>query len=107
MLNKIKEVWNSWSDQGLKLPFVHDQTTKKPSVTLLTYYIMFLMTIFSLIALHFKIELIIATSITIISWVLSFIFYRLRRLNNAKIDLDDKTIELSSDKGSKEDVEDS
>jgi hypothetical protein len=54
------------------------------------------MTIGSIGWLHFQSEPIIATPLTMLFWVLSYIFYRLRKLDKAKISLEDKSIELDS-----------
>lgn len=98
ILSKLKEGLDAACTHGLKFPFAHDPVTKKPSVTLLSYYIGLYLSVGSLIHLHFKSEPIIATSATIMFWVLSYIFYRLRKLDSAKISLEDKSIELNADK---------
>lgn len=94
MLVKLLEIWKKWSDEGMKLPFVFDSRTKKPSITLLFAYVTFINMIISLILLHVWQSLLIATSASILVWVIAVIFYRLRNLDKAKIDLDDKSIEL-------------
>lgn len=81
---------------GLKFPFAYDPTEKKPSITLLTYYIALYMAIGSLIWIHFRPESLIPTSLTILFWTLSYIFYRIRKLDKAKVSLEDKSIELES-----------
>lgn len=100
LFKKIKDLIDSACSNGLKFPFAYDPVQKKPSVTLLTYYIALYMTIGSLLWLHFKAEPIVVTSLTMLFWVLSYIFYRLRKLDKAKVSLEDKSIELDS--GSKE-----
>jgi hypothetical protein len=96
--SKAKEALDSACTNGLKFPFAHDPVTKKPSVTLLSYYLGLYMSVGSLIYLHIKSEPIIATSATILFWVLTYIFYRIRKLDSAKISLEDKSIELKVDK---------
>lgn len=96
MLKKFAETWERWSVKGLNLPKANDPIPDKPSVTLLAFYLMLMLTIASLVALHFKIELLVATTMTLLAWAMSFIFYKLRRLDKAKLDLDDKSIELDA-----------
>ena len=96
MFKKLKEFWEKSSSRGLYLPKAHDPIPDKPSVTLLAFYMMLMLAFTSLIALHFKGELLVATTMTLLAWAMSFIFYKIRRLDKAKLDLDDKSIELDS-----------
>lgn len=98
IFSTIKKSIHDACDHGLKFPFAHDPVQKKPSITLLTYYISFYMSVVSLVWLHFSQESVVATSLTMLFWVLSYIFYRLRKLDKAKISLEDKSIELGSSK---------
>lgn len=95
-MNKIKELWKEFCIKGMHLPFAHDPVTGKPSVTLLFPYLTFVITVISIIALHFKPSLVFATSMCIIFWALSVVFYMLRKLSKAKFDLDNKSLELDS-----------
>lgn len=95
MLNKLKELWVKSSEEGIKFPYAYDAEREEPSVTLLIMYLASVMTIVSLVALHFT-DTFIASVTTISFWALTTIFYRLRNLDKAKIDLDDKSIELES-----------
>lgn len=97
LFSNIKKSIDNACNNGIKFPFAYDPIQKKPSVTLLTYYIALYMTIASIGWIHFKSEPIIATSLTMMFWVLSYIFYRLRKLDKAKISLEDKSIELDAD----------
>ncbi len=94
MLDKILTKWRDWSHSGLRLPFIYDPSTNGPSITLMFPYITFLLAILSTIALHFKVELFVATSTTLMFWLVSTILYMIRRITKAKIDLDDKSVEL-------------
>ena len=96
MLSKISALWQKWSDVGMRFPYAYDPTTGKPSITLLQFYVSWVVVFCSLFALHFKASLWPATAGCMLWWVLSVIFYRMRRLDKAKIDLDDKSIELES-----------
>ena len=90
----IVNFWKSISKNGMYMPFIHDARTGKASITLLFAYLTFALAFISTIALHFSIGLTVATFTSILFWVISVIFYRLRNLDKAKIDLDDRSIEL-------------
>lgn len=96
MISKLKEGLKNACENGLRFPYAHDPISKKPSVTLLTYYTSFYMTVGSLIYLHSKSDPITAAAMTMLFWVLSYIFYRIRKLDKAKISLKDKSIELDA-----------
>lgn len=96
MFNGLKRLWVEGSAKGWHFPFIHDPVTKKPSITLLFPYATFVLSVASLIALHFKPSLIIATSTSLVFWALSVVFYMLRKLSKAKFDLEDKSFELDS-----------
>lgn len=104
MFEKILLKWRSWATNGIYLPFIHDPSTKTPSITLLFPYVTFALSVASIIALHFKIELFVATTTTLMFWLVSTILYMIRRITKAKIDLDDKSVELDGgeDSGTKE-----
>lgn len=90
-----------WAKRGMYFPFVHDPTTKQPSVTLMFFYLSFMLALgiitVSSVAQLIKGENVMATVMPMMLAVVGFIFYRLRNLDRVKIDLDDKEIELSSD----------
>ena len=93
-MKKFLEAWKKWSIEGMNFPFLHDPVTKKPSITLLFPYITFTLTVISLILLHIWQSLLVATAMSMLFWVLSTVFYMLRKLHKAKIDLNDQSIEL-------------
>lgn len=95
MWNKIKAFFEFASKNGLYLPMAYDATTKKPSVTLLAFYLGVLVSFCSVVAMHFFPKLWDATIAALTFFVLTFIFYRMRRLANVKMDLDDKSLEFS------------
>ena len=95
ILQKLGNFWENISKRGIYAPFIHDARTGKPSITLFFAYTTFTIAIISTIALHFNIGLTVATFTSILFWVISVIFYRLRNLDKAKIDLDDRSIELN------------
>ena len=83
--------------EGLPLPLAHDGATGKPSVTLFFVYLSNILAIASLITLHIaadKITASIMTCIYAITWVILYMF---RALQKAKIDFDDKSIELEGE----------
>ena len=82
---------------SLNLPHAYDPATKKPSFRLLTAYVSFALTIISLVLLHIWPNLLVATSMSMLFACLNMIFYMLKKLSRAKIDLDDKEISLDSE----------
>lgn len=95
MLNRLLAFIGS---KGLPLPHAYDPALKQPSFRLLTAYSSFLLAIGSLIALHFNSEIFVASAMSIAFFALNMIFYMLKKLYSAKIDLDDKEISLNSEK---------
>lgn len=96
MLDKIKEFFKFGAEKGLNFPFANDAVYKKPSVTLFFAYISFYIAAISLIILHFRETPLVATTMSFIFTGMMIIFYLIRSLSKAKIDLDDKSIELES-----------
>ena len=96
-MSKLKELFVRWSTKGMKLPFVYDPESKAPSVTLSFAYITFFLTVISVAVLHFRADPMVASGGALIFWVLATVFYRLRKLDKVKIDLDDQEIELDSE----------
>jgi hypothetical protein len=90
--------FEKWSKRGLYLPYAFDALSGKPSITLLFNYVVSVVTLTSVISLHFDQSLMSATIVTITLWVLSTIFYMLRKLTSAKIDISEQSIELNGDK---------
>lgn len=101
MLDKILAKIKEWSETGMKWPFVHDPTSKSPSVTLMFFYISFFMAaLFVGLSSGMQVakgDYLMAIVGPIFMYVLGFVFYRLRKLDSFKIDLDDKSIELDGD----------
>lgn len=95
MSERIKEFFVKASTEGLYLPVAQD--AGKPSVTLFFMYLSNLVAIVSLILLHVKGDPFTATSTTAIYAIIQTVLYMLRRLQKAKFDLDDKSIELEGE----------
>ena len=93
----MKKLWKKWSEEGLRWPYLHDPVSKKPSVTLLFPYITFVMTMISVILLHLNPAMIMATTMSMVFWLISTVVYLLRKLSKAKFDLDSRSFELESD----------
>lgn len=96
-MQKLKDIWTSWTTTGIHWPYLYDPTTDKPSITLGLLYLTSLVMLGSLLALHVKSDLLTATLTSIMVWILAYVMYRLRKLDSFKIDLDDKSIELDGD----------
>ena len=88
--------WDKISVEGLKLPYAHDPATGQASVTLLFPYIVFILALIANAILLYK-DTFTGTVTAIIFWAVAMIFYLIRRLSKAKIDLDDKSIELDGE----------
>jgi hypothetical protein len=96
MWQAFKDFWKAAAEEGMKFPFLHDPVTKKPSITLFFPYATFTLAFTSTILLHIWPTLILATITSIIFWIVSVVFYQIRKLHKAKFDLDDKSFELNS-----------
>lgn len=90
---KLKE----WQKTGIPFFYAFDGSTGLPSITLLFAYVTFILAVCSTIALHFKTDLVVATSTSIVFWLLAFIFYRLRKLDKVKFNFAEKSFELDSE----------
>ena len=98
MKNKLVRLIQSLVERGLPLPHAYDPGKKKPSFRLLAAYTSFLTTIGSLVALHFNAEFVVATAMSMLFFAICMVFYMLRRLESARIDLDDKEFSINSEK---------
>jgi hypothetical protein len=89
------------SKNGIYLPFVHDPVKEKPSVTLLFFYISFcLAAIFvsiSSVMLIIDKSYVLAAAYPVVMMYSGFIFYRLRRLDSVKINLEEKSIDFDGE----------
>lgn len=94
MIEWLKKLKNSILERGIRLPLAYDPVSKKASITILFSWVSFWLTFASLILLH-KIEGILpATAMSMLFWVIATVFYLIRNIQKAKIDLDDKSIDL-------------
>lgn len=93
--DKIKE----WSTRGFQFWYAYDPTVKQSSVTLFFCYVTFWIAIGGSLAVYFKPDLLTASINSTVFWVAAFIFYRLRKLDTVKLDLDDRSLELSGNDG--------
>lgn len=96
----IKEVFKNMGEKGIKFPYAYDPVTKKASITLLFPYLMGIIAVSGHIALFFKESLMEAVIAADIFWSICMVFYRLRKLDKIKFDLDDKSIEINGNKSS-------
>lgn len=93
---------------GIPVWLAYDAQTKQLSFRLWCAWIAFHASLVSVIALHFwAVETATWTAMGL--YVLTMVFYMLKALTKAKIDLDDRSVELEDssgqDKGSNSDVE--
>jgi hypothetical protein len=103
MKEMIKKILERWSTEGMRWPFLRDPESKKPSVTLMMFYltstVVLLAVVVSSAEMIRKGDLISSTMAPILVWTMAYVFYRMRKLDKFKIDLDDKSIELDGDSG--------
>lgn len=93
----LKETFKRLVERGLPLPHAYDPVPKEPSFRLLAAYISFIIASVSVIILHIFPSVSIATWTAIGYFTLCMVFYMLKKLTSAKIDLDDRQISLNSD----------
>jgi len=97
MFNIIKDKLSFWSNNGIRFLYAFDATTGQPSVTLFFSYVTFWLAICGSVAVYFKSDLLFASINSIVFWILAFVMYRIRHLDKFKLDLDDRSLELSGD----------
>jgi len=100
MIDKLKRFFEFSNKTGLYIPLAYDANREAPSITLMIFFISGIITITSLILLHFFPQMLTATSMSILFTAMSFVMYRVRHIDKLKFDLDDKSFELhtSNDK---------
>lgn len=94
MWENIKLWFDENREYGLTLWYAYDPISQKPSVTLFMAYISFILACASLIALQFALVSVVATGMAFVFNVLMVVFYLIRTLNKAKIDIENKSLEL-------------
>lgn len=87
-----------FSEKGFVVPLAKDSVTGKPSITFTCAYFSFILMLVSLIGLHFHLKLVVATTASFFFWVTAMVLYMIRKINKAKIDVDDQSIELENAK---------
>lgn len=92
-MDKLRKLLASACNPGLKLPHAYDTATKQSSFRLLCAYLSFILAAGSVVALHFT-DVSTATWTAIGFYALCMVFYMLKRLTKASIDLDDRTVSL-------------
>lgn len=96
MFKSVKGKWKQWSDFGLRLPYAHDPVSDQASVTLLMVYMTFMLAFVSNILLHFYISMTIATWTSMIFWAMSYVFYRIRKIDKATVDFKNSSFSLTA-----------
>lgn len=89
----FKQLYKELSEQGIGFPFIRDAHTKEPSMTMTFALVSFMVAITGVIFLTLK-SVTEGSIAAILFWVICMVFYRIRKLDKFKIDLDDKSIEL-------------
>lgn len=95
MLENLKEyIKNSFKD-GFAVPLFKDDG--KPSATFTFAYTSFIVAILAELYFILNGDYLASTATAIVFWALAVVFYRLRKLDHVKFDIDDKTIELDGE----------
>lgn len=93
----IKEAFVKSSTEGMHMPVMFDASTGKASATLFFMYIANLLALCSIIWLHFNGEAFTATCMAAIYSIVWTVLYMMRRIQKAKFDLDDRSIDLEGE----------
>jgi len=93
----MKEFWKSLSTNGIHVPFIFDGETGKPSITLMFAYVTFVLAVISLVALHFRSELLTATITSITFWAVAVVLYRMRKIDKLKFNLEERSVEVGAE----------
>lgn len=95
-MKSISTWFKKVSKEGMYVPYFHDGSTGKPSITLMFPYITFVIAVISTIALHFSLNLLVATITSITFWAVATVFYMIRKITKASFDLDDKEFSIEN-----------
>ena len=101
MLETVKNWYNDIKVNGIKFFYAYDAAEKKASSTLFYAYIAFYLAVGSVIALHFSEKLLTASIVSLVFWAIAVIFYMLRKISKAKVNLQDKSFDLENSEDSK------
>jgi hypothetical protein len=93
----LKDALVKSSTEGMHMPVMFDASTGKASATLFFMYIANTLALCSLIWLHFRGDPFVATITTAIYSIVWTVLYMMRRIQKAKFDLDDRSIDLEAD----------
>lgn len=102
MLNTFRKWLDNKAENGINFFYANDKTTGKASITLFFAYTSYILACISLVALHFKEQLLTATSMAFIFSGMMIVFYLLRQLSKASFSLKDKSISLENEEKDKE-----
>ena len=94
MFKFLKNLYKKWSEEGLRIPFAFDSVTKQPSITLFFAYVTFVVMMLSLIGLHVYKQILQATLLSVLVWVLAVVFYKFKEFDRFKINLKDQSVDL-------------
>jgi uncharacterized membrane protein YfcA len=89
----LKKLLSQAANSGIKFPHAFDPATKTPSFRLMCAYVSFLLCAASVGSLHIH-EHLVASWTSIGLFCICMVFYVLKSLTKAKIDLKDAEIEL-------------
>lgn len=93
----LKDALVKSSTEGMHLPVAYDASRGEASATLFFMYIANIVAICSVLWLHTKGDPLTATLTATIYSVVWTILYMMRRIQKAKVDLDDRSVDLEAD----------
>lgn len=93
----IKNAIENGCKVGIPFPTAREEPDGQPSFTLFVAWISFMIAAMSVIDLHIRPAHLVATGTAIFFWLLAMVFYRIRNLQKAKIDLSKREVELDGD----------
>lgn len=93
-MKRLKALIRLAGTRGLYVPHAFDGRDKKPSIRLLFAVISFCMACCSLAALHVSDGFLVPSIATVTFFVICTVFYMLRDLDKAKINLKEQSFEL-------------
>lgn len=85
------------NEEGILFPYAKNSVNNQPSVTLFFLYINNILAFMSLIYLHIKGDIFIATATTCVYSIIWAVLYLMKSIKTFKADLDDQSIELEGE----------
>lgn len=101
IIQYISDKFKQWNSEGINVPLANDGHGK-PSITLLFTYISFIAVLLSIIYIHVFPDKLSPTSMTITTWVISLVLYKMRMIDKMKFSAKDQSFELDAEDSTEE-----